>query len=260
MTTPATTSPAGPTASTRPRSAASLPVLASLYRLFLRAQVSRGRIILAAALGGLSILITYFIGRDNPLALSDTVGFLWLFGIGLAVPILSLVLASSTLGNLVEDETLVYLWLRPIRRWPIALAAWSAAFTMAIPLAVVPMTAAAALGTRGDVGVTGWVAVAITLTVMAYTGIFTLLGLLSRWALIWGLVYIFIWEGFVALAGAGAERLAVGTYASTVLARMTEVDLPRAERALSAGFIVPVLVAVVAIALTTWRLDRANVA
>lgn len=255
MTTAAHPSP------TAGHSSGGIAAFVGLYRLFLRTQLSKGRYVLAGALGVLSVFVSYFFGTESntQFMVEDTVFWLWLFGIGLVVPILSLVLGSASLGNMVADETLVYLWIRPVQRAYLAVAAWLSAITVGIPMAVIPLVATAALGTRGDGEVIAAAALAGTLAVIAYTGLFTFLGFVARYSLIWGLVYIFIWEGFIARASDGAARLAIGTYPSTVLAELTDIELPRAERAMASGLLVPVLVAAVALALTTWRLNRADV-
>jgi ABC-2 type transport system permease protein len=236
--------------------------LVGLYRLLLHQQLTRGRVVLALVLSGLAMLVTVLIARnaDTGDQIEATVGFLSLFGLGLMVPILSLVLASSSLGQLVEDQILVYLWLRPNPRWMLATAAWLAAATVAVPVSVVPLTVAAAVGSGGDSSTMGAVAASMALGALAYTGLFTLLGLLVRRSLIWGLAYLFIWELFVARVGQGAARLSINTYPASVLAKMTDIELPQAERALGSGVVVPILAAGVAVALTAWRLNRANVA
>jgi ABC-2 type transport system permease protein len=85
------------------------------------------------------------------------------------------------------------------------------------------------------------------------------LGLRVRRALVWGLLYILIWEGFVALAGAGAARLAVRSYTRSVLADVTGVELRLATVGPTTAVVVPVLVAVAGLALTTWRLRTMDV-
>ncbi|MGF1596491.1 MAG: hypothetical protein ACFCVK_06100 [Acidimicrobiales bacterium] len=235
--------------------------LVGLYRLLLRQQVTAGRIGLAGVMIGILVLTAALINGnvDEVDRIEAVVGLLWVFGLGLLVPILSLVLASSSLGQLVEDETLVYLWLRPNPRWMLALAAWLASLTVAVP-AVVPGVVLATLIGTGDGSTALAAAVASMLATAAYTGLFTLFGLLLRRSLIWGLLYVFIWEFFVARVGQGAARLSINTYPSSVLAKMTDLELPLAERALTTGVIVSIVVPLVAVALTSWRLDRANVA
>ena len=235
--------------------------LIALYRLLVRQQLSIGRVILAAVMSGLAILIAALIARSGAGDhVEETVDFLSVFGLGLMVPILSLVLASSSLGHLVEDEILVYLWIRPNPRWMLACAAWLASATVAVPVSVVPLTVAAAVGSGGDGTAIGAIALSMALAAVAYTAIFTLVGLLVRRSLIWGLVYLFIWEFFVARVGQGAARLSINTYPASVLSRLTDFELPLAERSMTNGIVVPIAVALVAMALTTWRLNNANVA
>lgn len=248
------------TTTTRP--AVSSPrILKHLYLLFVRDQLTKGRLVLAASLGGLSVLIAFLTARNaGDDAVDATIAFISLFGLGMAVPVLCLVLAASSLGNLVEDETLVYLWMRPSPRWLLAASAWLASLTMSIPLTVVPFTVTAAVGSRGDLETTGATLLALLLAVVGYTGLFTLLGFLTRWSLIWGLLYVVIWETIVARVGPGAARLSVVSYPSSVLSRITEVELPQSDRAMASGLIVPVVIALVAVGLTSWRLNKTTVA
>ena len=48
-----------------------------------------------------------------------------------------------------------------------------------------------------------------SLAVIAYGALFVLLGLWVRRALVWGLAYVLLWEGFIAVAGNNAPRLAM---------------------------------------------------
>ncbi len=48
-------------------------------------------------------------------------------GFGLVLPVVALVFGGAALGELREDKTLVYLWLRPMDRWPIVVGAAGAA-------------------------------------------------------------------------------------------------------------------------------------
>ena len=236
------------------------PVLAALYRLLLHQQLTKGRVLLAVIMGGFALLLGVLVARaDGPERGREMVEVISVLGLGLTVPILSLVLASSSLGQLVDDETLVYLWLRPNPRWYLALTAWLASATVAVPMTVIPLTVAAAIGS-GDATVTSAVAAAVALASVAYTAVFTLVGLMLRRSLIWGLVYVFVWEFFVARVGQGAARLSINTYPSSVLSKLTDVSLPLAERSLAFGVATPIVVSLAAVALTAWRLSRANVA
>ncbi|MFV0259488.1 MAG: hypothetical protein ACK5PP_13710 [Acidimicrobiales bacterium] len=230
----------------------------ALYQTLLRQQLTRGHLMLAAVFTAAIVILTIAVGRSNPS--SAVVESIAMFGVGFSIPILSLLLSSSVFGQLVEDETLVYLWLRPINRLALAAAGWLAAATIAEPTATIALGAAGLLARSGDGRIAAAAALSGGLAAIGYTGVFTLLGLIVRRALIWGLVYLLIWELFVAQAGAGAARLSIQTYPTSVLSRITDVTMPLAERSMAAGLIVPVAVAAAAVGLTAWRLANAKVA
>lgn len=235
-------------------------VLTAIYRLVLRHQLTKARLLLFGCIAAVYLLVSVLIATRSPFQVEDATRFVSVLGLGLVVPIVSLVLGSAALGEWVDDETLVYVWLRPVRRLWIAVAATLAALTVAVPVSVIPLTGAAAIASGGTGDVIVGTFVATLWASVAYTALFVTLGLVIRRALLWGLVYVFIWEFFVARSGAGAARLSINTYAASLLSHFTDVELPLADRAQWTSYLVPVVVAAAAIALTTWRLNRADVA
>ncbi len=230
------------------------------YRMLLRQQITTGRLVLAGGFAALGLAVAVAIGRaDNFTRLDDSVNFVSIYGIGLMVPIVSLVLGSSTFGELVDDETLVYLWHRPVARWKLALAGVLSASTVAVPLTAVPLTVAA-LVASGDTKVAFAAALASAFAALAYSALFVLVGLLLRRALIWGLVYLFIWELFIANVGGGSAQLSIRTYPTSILARITEVDVRLADSSITTGIVVSVVIAAVAVALSSFRLQKMDVA
>ena len=256
MTTPSGTSPLrSPVDRRRP----GLPALVALYRLVLRHQVTTARLLLLLAFGAVAILVAVAVGAESGDPVRAGTGFVSEFGLRLMVPVGSLMLASAALGDPVEDQTLVYLWLRPTPRWMLALAAWAATLSITLPLLLVPLTVAAAVGSGGDPGVIGGTVLSAALGIVAYSALFTLVGLVLRRALLWGLVYVFIWEFFVARAGPGAARLSINSYLASLLSDRSGVELRLADRSPVVSVVVPLVVAAIAIAATAWRLDRAEV-
>lgn len=233
---------------------------AAIYRLVLRHQMTRGRLVLFAIIAGLSITLGFVIGRATENDPSDATNLVSFFGLGLVVPVVCLVLGSAALGDWVEDETLVYIWLRPVKRWVVSAATTLAAVTVAIPATVIPLTILAVLGSNGDSGVISGTIVSTALGGLAYTALFVAVGLILNRALLWGLVYVFIWEFFVARAGAGAARLSINSYATSLLVDLSGHEVDLADRGTTASYIVLVAVTVAAVGFTTWRLNRANVA
>ena len=232
----------------------------AVYRMLLRQQLTTGRLALVGGFTALGLAVAFAIGRADDVArISDTVGFLSGYGLGLMVPIVSLVLGSSTFGELVDDETLVYLWHRPAPRWKLALAGVLAASSVAIPLTALPLTVAAWIGSA-DGEATAAAGLAAACAAFAYSALFVFVGLLLRRALIWGLVYLFIWELFIASVGGGSAQLSIRTYPTSILARMTDVEIRLADSSITTGIVVSVAIGLAAVALTTWRLQRMDVA
>jgi len=231
-----------------------------LYRLFLGSIVTRGRVIGLLALGAVAVLLGIAIGAsDTTDKLDDGTFTIAGYGLSLLAPVVTLVFASAVLGDPNEDGTLVYLWLRPVSRVSIAGAAALAAFTVAAPIVVVPLTISAALVGAGSELVVA-TAAATTLAVAAYTGLFTWLGLRVKRALPWGLAYVLLWEGFVARAGGGSATLAVRAHTETLLTRLADGPRRLIESSLTEAIVVPLVAAAIAFLLTVRRLQRQDVA
>jgi ABC-2 type transport system permease protein len=185
------TTPAAAVSSARPGS------LLALYRLLLRTQITVPRLLGIAALGALSIVLGLFARLDDnsPQATVDAVAS---YGLGLLVPLATLWLGTSAVGDLVEDRLLVYLWLKPVPRWQLPAAAVLATVSVVVPLSVLPLTASALVG-AADVA---WATLlAASLAALAYAGLFVAAGLWFRRAIWWGLAFVVIWDASRCSAG-----------------------------------------------------------
>ena len=231
-----------------------------LYRLFLASIATRGRMIGLVALGLVTVVVGFAIGaNDISDHLDDGTNMIANLGLSLVAPVVTLVLASSVLGDPNEDGTLVYLWLRPVSRWRLAVASSLAALTVSLPIVVIPLTVAAA-ATKGGGELVGATAVSCTIAVVAYTGIFTFLGLRVKRAMAWGLAYILVWEGFVARAGGGTGFVSVRHHTVSILSRMADGPDRLIKTSATTSILVPLIASAIAIVLTTRRLQRQDVA
>jgi ABC-2 type transport system permease protein len=234
--------------------------MTALYRLFLSSVATRGRIVGLLLLGLVAVIVGFAVGNND---VSDHLedGTLMVAGLGLALiaPVVALVLASSVLGDPSDDGTLVYIWLRPVPRWQIAIAAVGAAMTVAVPVVVVPMAIAASLTNAGGELVSSTIASCAVATV-AYCGLFTFLGLRVKRAMPWGLAYILVWEGFIARAGDGTELLSVRAHTVSLLTRLADGPRRLESSSLLTSVVLPVAAAVVATYLSARRLQKQDVA
>jgi ABC-2 type transport system permease protein len=237
----------------RPSAASTLP---ALYRVLLRSQVTVARLLGIAGLGALAVLLGAFSRADDAptQAVADIVAT---YGLGVLVPLATLWLGTSVVGDLVEDRLLVYLWLKPVARWQLPAAAILATFTVVAPLTAVPLVAAPLVAGAGDVGLPALAA--STLAALAYSGLFVAAGLWFRRAVWWGLVFVILWENLVAYSVEGAARFTVSEWARSLLETAPEIDVAGGTHSAATAFVVLPLVAVAGWVVATWRYARADV-
>lgn len=243
------------------RSVTASRAVALTYRLLLRQLVTRGRLAALLAVGTAVAGVAWAVGAsdgiDDPL--EAAVQVISNLGFAVLVPVVALVFAAASLGDTREDGTLVYLWLRPMDRWPVVVGAWLAAVTVSVPLTVVPLGVAAMLA-GGGADLLGATALAAVVGVVAYSALFVLLGLVVKNAIVWGLAYVLVWEGIVAAFGSFAAKLAIRGYTRSILTSLTDIDLDLGDLPLAVGVAVPLVAAAVALAIGAARLRDMDVA
>lgn len=229
---------------------------AALYRLLLRLQVTPPRVIGILALGSLEVMLGVLTrSDDDPLRATTEVALA--YGFGLVLPLATAWLATSSIGDLVEDRLLVYLWLKPVPRWQLPAAAVLATVTIVLPLAAVPLLVTAVVA--GTTELIGALVLASVLGVVAYAGLFVAAGLWLRRALWWALLYILVWENGLVRAVDGAARLSIASYSQSLVADAAGVEISYADRLPAASVVVPLVVGLVGLALATFRYRRAEI-
>ena len=226
----------------------------------LRQLVTRGRLAALVLVGAVSAGIAIAVGasdnQSDPLEVG--VELISSLHFTLLVPIIALVFASAALGDMREDGTLVYLWLRPMDRWPIVVGAWLASITISLPLTIAPLVVSSiALDGGGDL-LTATVLAGVV-GVVAYSALFVLLGLLLKNSIVWGLGYIMIWEGLIAAFGSFAAKLAIRGYTRSILTSITAIALDLGDLSLAVAVVVPLIVAAAALTLASVRLRAMDV-
>jgi ABC-2 type transport system permease protein len=127
-------------------------------------------------------------------------------GIGLGtffiivVPVVTLIVSASALGDERRDSTLSFIVLRPIPRWKIALAKLGSAFVASFALTGTGALAMGVMyGLRGDEwGYAVPMVVGAAIATAVYGAVFVPLGYLAERSTLLGLAYVFIWENGVA--------------------------------------------------------------
>ena len=136
------------------------------------------------------------------------------------VPVVTLIIATSVLGDERRDNTMSFLVLRPISRFNIAAAKVAAAFAESFALTGLGALALGLIaGVRMDsFGYVIPLLVGTAVATAAYAAIFVPLGYLLKRATLIGLTYVFIWENGIgaavpAVAGLSPWRIGISAMA-----------------------------------------------
>lgn len=177
------------------------------------------------------------------------------------LPLVMLLFATSAFGNELVDRTLGYLALKPIARWRIVVSKLAAAFVVGgVPIALSGFVTVAVVD--GD-GMKGAAATGLGLLAgaAAYAALFTWAGLVTRHALLLGLVYVFVWEATLAAYLDGIRFLSIRRYTLSLIHALDGARLATLDNPLSAvGAIVGTAVVLAAFtALTVRKLTRMDV-
>ena len=235
--------------------------MTALYRIMLRTSVTRGRLLAFLAGGALLDLIAYAVRvSDFANREADTFQLLDLAALALYIPVVVLVFSTSSLGDLAQDGTLVYVWLRPVASWKVVVIALAATLTITLPLTLIPVWLAILLS--GASLKAFWAITAATfLANLAYSALFTGFGLRVRHALIFGLGYVVVWEAGVASIGKGPAAVSIRHYAESVFAHLGDQQIPNVALVDQwPSVIVLGALFVVGIAITSVLLTRQDVA
>ena len=223
--------------------------MGALTGMLLAQHASRGRVVAMGVAGVMMALLGVAILVGDG-AIDAARGVVEEAGFALLVPVIAAVFATSVLGDPAEDGTIGHLLTTPQPRWRLACSALAATCTAVLPLAVVPVVVVLALNSA-PIGTLAAYATATVLAAVAYSSVFTALGLAVRRGLLVALVYTAIWEGVVSRFGTGLARLSVRQYTMSALAGLRDRPAPFEGVSGPIAIVVLVLLAVVGAVATT---------
>jgi ABC-2 type transport system permease protein len=200
------------------------PFLA-MVRVTIQQLTGRARLIGFGLLSLVPAVLLAAVSRSaNPRALDLELGVLLVVPFyALVIPITTLILASSALGDERRDKTLSFLTLRPISRLAIAGAKTSGAALVSMAFA---MFGAVALSVTwvilgGSFDVFPAIALGALLASVMYSAVFVLLGSVLARATLVGLLYVLFFEHVIVsnlprLAGGSLWRISLGAMLETM--------------------------------------------
>jgi ABC-2 type transport system permease protein len=189
----------------------------TVFVLTLRLIIGQRRIVLAglgAALAPILLALIYRAGTfDDPLdwtanTLLDSIS------VRVVLPLICLLVGTTAMGTEIEDGTAVYLLSKPLSRREIIFAKAAAAILVAAAF-LLPATALApqlSLEGADDEGLVPGFLVGMALGICAYIMVFVLLSVATSRPLVFGLGYVFIWEGLLGDLFTGTRYLSIRQY------------------------------------------------
>jgi ABC-2 type transport system permease protein len=232
-----------------------MTVMAPLIDVTLRGLLGRRRTLLLVLLVGLPVLISLLIrisgGQPNADRVLDTLV------VRTVMPLVALIVGTAAIGSEIEDGTAVYLMIKPIARWKIALSKGlvAAGLTAALVVPAVVLTGFL-IGTRADTttSIVGFT-VACLVGGSAYAVAFMALSVFTSRALLLGLAYTLIWEGVLSGLLAGTKFLSI-RQATLGLAAALGVDVPGDPLVPAVSVAVLAVVLLGGFLLASWKLAR----
>ncbi|MET1060144.1 MAG: ABC transporter permease subunit [Nocardioides sp.] len=188
----------------------------TIVRLGARSVFGRRRgvllFLLPLVLIGLSVLVRALVGEDLTAA-SDT-----LYGLGMVVivPLVALVATTGVLAPEIDDGSISYLLAKPISRHVIVVSKLAVAAACVLVFGALPMLIAGLVLMLEQPEVGLGFALGSLAGGLAYCALFSLLSVLTRHAVVIGLVYLLIWEGLLGGLLDGIRWLSITRWAGTI--------------------------------------------
>lgn len=206
--------------------------------------------ILARILGGLDAHLAREL--DGPLPSH----LLRAFGIAILMPLLTLIAGTGSIGPEIDEGSIVYLLAKPLNRHSIILTKLLVAFGVVVAFGVIPIFVAGIVLT----GEVGEVTLAFTLGALAagaaYSSLFLLLAVVSRNAVVVGLIYALVWESLVGGLVPGAQALSVQQWSLAVVQQVMGSSAARLGVDSAVGFTTAVILLVLVTVAATYYAGR----
>jgi ABC-2 type transport system permease protein len=135
------------------------------------------------------------------------------FSLGFLIPLLSLIAGTGSIGPEIDDGSIVYLLAKPLSRYSIVLSKLTVSIVVVTLFGVIPTLLAGLLMAGGSANVAVGYAIGTLAAGIAYSALFLLLAILTRNAVVIGLIYALVWEGLVGGYVPGAQALSIQQWA-----------------------------------------------
>lgn len=174
-------------------------------------------------------------------------------GMGVIVPLLGLIAGTGVIGPEIDDGSILHLLAKPVPRRSVVVSKLMVATATAALLSAGAMLLAGSILTGTWQGLALGYAVSALTASLAYGALFLMLAVISRHAVVIGLLYALIWEGLIGSLAPGAQALSVQQWGTSIGSAV--VGRGTINAAVSLGVALPMLAAAT-VAATVWATHR----
>ncbi len=178
-------------------------------------------LVLPLVLIGLAVLVRALVGADTVAAGAT------LYGLGLVVvvPLVALLATTGLLAPEIDDGSIAYLLAKPMSRHTIVLSKLAVALACVLVFAAVPVLVAGLVLAVDQPRLAVGFALGALASGTAYCALFAWLSVLTRHAVVVGLIYLLIWEGLVGGLLDGVRWVSITRWAGAITEPVAEVSL-----------------------------------
>jgi ABC-2 type transport system permease protein len=214
----------------------------TVARLTFRALLGRRRALILFALPALLIVIA---GAVRALAGTDdgvTSDLLGGFALATMVPLIGVIAGTGAIAPEIDDGSIVYLLAKPLKRPSIILTKLVVAIAVAMAFSAIPTFVAGVILNGNSQRLAVAYGIAAAVASVTYAAVFLLLGVVTRHAVVAGLVYALVWESLIGNLVPGARTLSVQQWALALAQKIGEGDIVQSDVGLPAAVVLLVVV------------------
>jgi len=177
--------------------------------------------VLPLVLLAVSVLIRVLVGEED----RATDHALYGLGMVVIVPLVSLLATSGLLAPEIDDGSISYLLAKPISRYTIVVSKLVVAGACVVLFGAVPMLVAGMVLRTDTPSIAVGFAIGSLVGGVAYCAVFALLSVMTRHAVVIGLIYLLIWEGLLGGLLDGVRWLSISRWSGEIIGRIANLSL-----------------------------------
>lgn len=197
----------------------------TIVRLGVRSVFGRWRgallFVLPLVLIAVSVLVRVLVGENETGAQHTLQGL----GLVVIVPLVALLATSGLLAPEIDDGSVSYLLAKPISRYTIVVSKLVVAAACVVVFAAVPLFVAGLVLLTSSPSLAVGFGVGSVAGGLAYCALFALLSVMSRHAVVIGLIYLLIWEGLLGGLLDGVRWLSITRWSEAVIGGLADLEL-----------------------------------